>query len=442
MSAQDFPAVLRPLLGDEFDAFTAALCEKPALALRLNPLREGAYAVAQEFCEEKVPWAAGGYYLRAGTRPGAGIAHAAGAFYLQEASAMLSAQALAVSPGEHVLDLCAAPGGKSTQLGAALKGRGVLVANEKEASRARVLCANIERMGISNAIITNMPAQRLCEKWPRYFDAVLVDAPCSGEGMFRRNPQARAEWSPSAPAGCAKRQLEILNGAANAVSPGGRMVYSTCTFNAVENENVVRAFLRDNPDFSPAQFSIDGVGDARDGMLRLWPHRARGDGHFVAKFERIGKKKEPMAFSGRPNEYKEDLSALEEITACNLDGLLSAGFLRRVGHSLFLTPAGAPDLSGVCVVSPGLPLLRFQKNRVEPQHALAMALPACARGKATPLSEEEAMRFLAGEGFYARGDAGWTLAVFRGLPLGWGKIADGFLKNHLPKGLRLTRPHA
>ena len=277
-----FIANMRALLGEEAGAFFRALEEAPSLALRPHRGMEA----ASPFIEGAVPWAEGGFYLRPGARPGASVAHWAGAFYLQEASAMLPAAALNARPGERVLDLCAAPGGKSSQIALAMGGEGVLVANEVDTARARVLAANLERLGVTNAVVLNETPVRLAARWPESFDAVLVDAPCSGEGMFRREAQSREAWTDAAPRGCRKRQGEILDAAAKLVRPGGRLLYSTCTFNGEENEGSVADFLQAHADFAPEDFALPGLGASRGGMLRIWPHRARGDGQFAALLRR------------------------------------------------------------------------------------------------------------------------------------------------------------
>ena len=279
----------REILKDEFPAFLRALALPPRRALRLNPQRNGAEQAAAPFLPDgapRVPWEPLGRYLAADAKPGAGIAHAAGAFYLQDASAMAPVATLDPRPGERVLDLCAAPGGKSGQIAARLNGRGFLLSNEIEFSRARILLGNLERLGVTNAFVTSAPAEALARVLPAFFDRVLVDAPCSGEGMFRRDPEAASQWNPDAPAGCAARQTAILNDAARMVRPGGKLVYSTCTFNRLENEGTVREFLRAHPDFEPDAFDLPGVGTSRDGCLRLWPHRIEGEGHFLARFTR------------------------------------------------------------------------------------------------------------------------------------------------------------
>ena len=481
-----FIANMRALLGEEAGAFFRALEEAPSLALRPHRGMEA----AEPFIEGAVPWAAGGFYLRPGARPGASVAHWAGAFYLQEASAMLPAAALQAKPGERVLDLCAAPGGKSSQLALAMGGEGVLIANEVDAARARVLAANLERLGVTNAVVLNETPARLAARWPGYFDAVLVDAPCSGEGMFRRDPQSREAWTDAAPRGCRKRQGEILTAAAKMVRPGGRLLYSTCTFNGEENEGSVADFLQAHADFAPEDFALPGLGASRGGMLRIWPHRARGDGQFAALLRRAGGAGDagegPEAQAGMADAVGEvsargdgadgsrglpsahpaasidmwldalpkarsarragkaapapDVSALlRELGKCAVSALPVSprgARLRLEGRRLIAAPLDAPELDGLRVVSPGLALLRAETARVEPEHALAMALlPGMARREAA-LTEEEALAFIAGEALPREGEAGWTLVTHAGLPLGWGKQAGGMLKNHVPKGLR------
>lgn len=428
---------MQALLGDEYPAFLRALDAPAALALRLNPKRHGAEAAAMPYVDGPVPWCGEGRYLapQGEDRPGSAIAHAAGAFYLQEASAMASAAVLDAKPGEHVLDLCAAPGGKSTQIAAALAGRGLLVSNDPEPSRAQALAGNLERMGVSNAVVTCALPGRLADRWPERFDAILVDAPCSGEGMFRRDPASRDEWNPASPEGCARRQSEILDQAARMLRPGGRLVYSTCTFNAVENEGSVLGFLARRPDFAPEDFNLPGAGPSRSGMLRLFPHRLRGDGHFVARLRRIGEGSPDKASPIRPDRAVAAIMDDLDRDVCCLDIVDGMRFSRQ-GEWLHARPPACPDLDGLRVISVGLCLARLGRNHIEPAHALAMAIdPDCARRR-FDLDETAACAWLRGEPVPCQGEKGWTLALYRGMPLGWGKVSDGMLKNHLPKGLR------
>ena len=433
----EFVRAIEEMLGCEAPAFFASLEAPPTLALRLNPAREGAAAAAEAFAADPVPWEQNGRYLREGARPGAGIAHAAGAFYLQEASAMVSAAILNAQSGERILDLCAAPGGKSTQIAAALGGSGLLVSNEPEPARAKVLAANLERMGVRNAAVTNAYPDALAARWPEYFDALLCDAPCSGEGMFRRDPDARAEWKSGAPAGCAKRQAEILDRAAELVRPGGRLVYSTCTFNRNENEDTIAAFLARHPEFAPEDFSLPGVGASQGGCIRIWPHRQRGDGHFAAKLRKAGSagRKEAPAIP-MDRECAALIDRLER-EVCTLPQELKAR-IAHLGDYLYAIPAECPDSKGLKLASAGLCLLRIGRNYIEPAHALAMALDASLVRQRMELDDRQAQRYLAGEALDCEGRKGWTWISWHGMPLGWGKASNGQMKNHLPKGLRLS----
>ena len=428
---------MQALLGDEYPAFLRALDAPAALALRLNPKRHGAEAAAMPYVDGPVPWCGEGRYLapQGEDRPGSAIAHAAGAFYLQEASAMASAAVLDAKPGERVLDLCAAPGGKSTQIAAALAGRGLLMSNDPEPSRAQALAGNLERMGVSNAVVTCALPGRLADRWPERFDAILVDAPCSGEGMFRRDPASRDEWNPASPEGCARRQSEILEQAARMLRSGGRLVYSTCTFNAVENEGSVLGFLARRPDFAPEDFNLPGAGPSRSGMLRLFPHRLRGDGHFVARLRRIGEGSPDKASPIRPDRAVAAIMDDLDRDVCCLDIVDGMRFSRQ-GEWLHARPPACPDLDGLRVISAGLCLARLGRNHIEPAHALAMAIDPDRARRRFDLDETAARAWLRGEPVPCQGEKGWTLALYRGMPLGWGKVSDGMLKNHLPKGLR------
>lgn len=425
---------MREMLGDEAPAFLRALEDPAALALRLNPQRLDAEGAAAEYVDGSVPWEPLGRYLRPGARPGADIAHWAGAYYIQEASAMASAAVLQPRPGERILDLCAAPGGKSTQIAAAMGNRGLLVSNDPEPARAKILAGNLERMGAANAIVVNALPGKLASRWQGCFDAMLVDAPCSGEGMFRRDPDARSEWNPQSPAGCAARQAEILDRADEMLRPGGRLVYSTCTFNALENEGSIRSFLERHGDYVPEDFSLNGIGPSVGGMLRIFPHRVRGDGHFVAKLRKGGTPRTDKARPSRADPAALRLLERLDREVCPIPDWLSGMRLSLNGDRLLATPADAPDLTGIRVIIPGLWLLRAGRSHIEPEHALAMALVG-ARRQAS-LDDRQAAAYLAGEALPISGERGWTWVAWRGMPLGWGKQIGDMLKNHLPKGLR------
>ena len=435
----EFLKIMQNLLGCEYPAFLNALDQPPALALRLNPKRSGAATVTNPYRGNPVPWARNGYYLihQSDVKPGNTIAHAAGAFYLQEASAMASAATLDPQPGERVLDLCAAPGGKSTQIAAAMNDQGILVSNDPDPSRAAVLAGNLERMGAANAIVVCSSAANLADRWPEYFDAILVDAPCSGEGMFRRDPAARTQWKPASPGGCARRQAEILNQAERLLRPGGRLVYSTCTFNLTENENTVQRFLSRHQNIEPEDFCLPGVGSSRNGMLRLLPHRVCGDGHFVARMRKTGNAAH-LANNGAPISDREAFRLLNmlENEIGTLPGYIREMKLLVAGQWLYCHPQINPPMNGIRVISPGLRLARIGRSHVEPGHALAMALCSGSVARHQPLEQKQAQAWLCGEALPIDGSKGWTLVSFDDMPLGWGKRSEGVLKNHLPKGLR------
>jgi NOL1/NOP2/fmu family ribosome biogenesis protein len=316
-----------------------------------------------------------------------------------------------------------------------MQGKGLLVCNEIVSQRAQILSRNVERMGITNATVTNESPERLAAYWPEGFDAVLADAPCSGEGMFRRDPETAAEWLPERAAGCAERQKSILHSAAALVRPGGRLVYSTCTFNDVENERSVRDFLARHPDFAPEDFELPGVGPSHSGMLRLFPHRLRGDGHFVARLRHMGEGSPDKVSPRRPDRAVAAIMDAVERDVCRLNIPGGMRFLRQ-GEWLYARPLACPDLDGLRVISSGLCLARLGRNHIEPAHALAMAIDVDCAQRRFELDEAAARAWLRGEPVPCHGEKGWTLALYQDMPLGWGKVSDGMLKNHLPKGLR------
>ena len=416
---------LRPLLGGSLPDFLRAMNEPPLRGVRM---RKGA---PPPEAGERVPWGQEAYYLPLASDAGARPLHEAGAYYLQEPSAMIAAAALRPLPGERVLDLCAAPGGKSTQLAAMMAGEGVLVCNEPVPGRAQVLARNLERMGVKNAVAVSALPEELSPRWQGFFDRILVDAPCSGEGMFRRHPETRAEWTPSAPAGCAGRQAHILRHAAAMLRPGGRIAYSTCTFNAVENEGVVEAFLREHPDFHLVPFCLPGLPDC-GGMLRVWPHRTKGEGHFAALLEKDGDGQKKQAVSGLPKPGKAETALIQAFLQEHIAEEVRPTAL--FAGKVISAPEAMPPLNGIRVLRLGLQLGEIRGNRFQPDHALALA---CASLRTLPVTEDQARAYQAGQvlpadealrGFYTPALDGWNL--------GWAKASGGQLKNHYPKGLR------
>ena len=418
-------------LGDELPAFLRTYEEPYQRGIRLSPGKPVAAEALPEGLLEPVPWEPTGFYLDMASRAGADILHEAGAWYLQEPSAMIPAAVLNAQPGERILDLCAAPGGKTTQNALRMAGRGTIVCNEPIADRARVLSRNVERMGIPNAIVVSAWPERLAALWPEAFDAIQCDAPCSGEGMFRRHPETREEWNAESPAGCAKRQGDILDSAAIMLRPGGRLVYSTCTLNRIENEGVVDAFLQRHPDYELMAFSLPGGLDAPDGMLTIYPHRVRGEGHFVALLHRKGGGRVAWK-TASPKDHASDkaaLQALRDFMPGQEANLLFGNELRYCPDFPEMTKA-----KGVNVLRSGLHLGTVKGKVFVPDHAWAVSIapPDVPR---VSLTEEQAHLYQNGQVIPAEGK-GWVLAEYAGVPLGWGKVSDGMMKNHYPKGLR------
>jgi len=438
MLPNDFTNKMRTLLGDEMDAFLAAFERPRAVALRRNPRHSD---LELPFSLEPVPWEPNGFYYKPTERPGLHPWHEGGVYYLQEASAMAPAALLHPVPGERVLDLCAAPGGKTTQLAGYLGGQGLLVSNEIHPQRAKILSQNVERMGISNALVLNEHPERVASRFPRFFDRVMVDAPCSGEGMFRKEEAAVTDWSPETVAMCARRQREILESAAKTVRAGGRLVYSTCTFSPEENECVISSFLQDHPEFSVCTINApwfapgrpEWAADPAPGLehtFRLWPHLLRGEGHFAAVLQYNGTE---------ASDLTEEPGVRPPAALCaflnDLHISLPDGHLAAFGSKYFLLPPCTPSLRGLKVLRAGLCLGDEKKGRFEPDHALALWLNTACSCADFPAEGAEIAAYLRGETVPGE-HSGWGLISADGCSLGWVKGSGGVLKNHFPRGLR------
>ncbi len=415
-------------LGSEYSAFLESLERPRAVALRFNPLK-GERPVLP-FVGAPVPWEPEGFYYDPETRPGLHVYHEAGVYYLQEASAMAPVALLDPKPGERVCDLCAAPGGKTTQIAGRMLGQGFLVCNEINPKRAKILSRNIERMGVANALVTNEHPQTLASRFPGFFDRVLVDAPCSGEGMFRKEEAAVTDWSQETVQMCARRQREILDSAARLVRPGGRLVYSTCTFAPEEDEETVAAFLESHPEFNPEPVEAPWFVPGENASYRMWPHKLLGEGHFAAVLRKTqGESGEVPACPG------EKCPKAWESFAEELDITLPEGKAVSFGQSLYWAPMELPELNRLKVLRPGLELGTERKGRFEPAHALALWLKTCAAAESFPSESPEMKAYLHGD-VVPSGKKGWCLVQAGGYAIGWGKGDGSVLKNHYPKGLR------
>lgn len=440
---------MKKLLGDEFSLFRESLAKKRHYGLRANTLKLAPQELKQltPFHLTPIPWVKSGFFYHEDDQPGKHYYHNAGLYYIQEPSAMFPAVALEAKPGERVLDLCAAPGGKTTQIAGDLQGKGVIVANDISLKRARVLAMNIERMGVKNAFITNETPQRLANFFPAFFDRILVDAPCSGEGMFRKMPESTAHWSLDSITDCRLMQADILEHAATMLKPGGVLVYSTCTFAPEENEGSIQHFLDKHQEFAvlrippltgfqPGRPDWLEQGDANlEKTLRLWPHYLAGEGHYIAKLRKI----DGVLPDSLPEEDGLLANNLPTFTDFCTENLVTScqGKFTTFGPHLYLTPPEIPRFSGLKVLRPGWYLGELKKNRFQPAHGFAMGLNPRDFCRTISLSDVDLISgYLRGQTLQISGENGWTLLEVAGFPLGWGKMVNGILKNHYPRSMR------
>jgi 16S rRNA C967 or C1407 C5-methylase (RsmB/RsmF family)/NOL1/NOP2/fmu family ribosome biogenesis protein len=483
---------MRGLLKNDFQEFMASYEDKRYFGLRSNPLKLTSAALQESvpFRLSPVPWAAEGFYYEEGERPGKHPFYHAGLYYIQEPSAMVPAELLDVRPGDRVLDLCAAPGGKTTQIAGKLMGQGLVAANDNNGDRVRALAKNVELFGIRNALVLHETPDRLADRWPAFFNKILIDAPCSGEGMFRKEEDMARQWEKHSVEKCSRMQEDILEQAARLLAPGGRLVYSTCTFSPEENECRIAAFLRENPDFRvvevPAEHGFakgmpewaaeasggrepDGADMQTAGTVRLWPHKVKGEGHYAAVLERAleplegveapreipetrqtGAKDEPSR-KRRPDRHAAaaapDFAPWEQFARETLKAM-PAGAPLFFGEHLYLAPAGSPPLEGLKAFRPGWFAGTVKRGRFEPSHALAMGLRAeeAARVLSMAADSDRLLRYLKGETLFIEDEEivrvggapakGYVLVCADEHPVGWGKWSDGMLKNEYPPAWR------
>ena len=457
---------MEDLLGDEYQAFLDSYRDEKTSAIRVNTLKLpiesfkdlGLFNI--DFERDKISWAEEGYYLSGDVNPGKNPLHDAGAYYIQEPSAMSVVGKTPIAEGDRVLDLCAAPGGKSTYILSRLNHKGLLVSNEINPSRIRALGENLERFGAVNSIITNSDSSNLLTFFKGFFDKIFIDAPCSGQGMFRKDDFAIEDWSQDKVDECVAIQRQLIRDAYQMLRTGGMIIYSTCTFTRQENEAIIEDFLGDYPDAN----LLD--------MDRIWPHRDRGEGHFCARItkkadkqgdqeaqdsdllafdkdshrdssresaKKSKKKQKSKAKSSRKNQ--EYLGLYEDFaTDYLIDGglrkLLEPGLVVKE-ERLHYQPLDY-DLRGLKVLRSGLFVGEFKKNRFEPAHSLAMALkPSDVKNTIDFANDSNEIRaYLRGESIGTGQSRGWVLVSVEGVSLGWGKESNGILKNKYPKGLR------
>lgn len=466
---EQFVQRMERLLGqEEYQDFLGSFNLPRYYGLRVNTLKISVAEFLKQspFELEPVPWTQDGFYYREGARPAKHPYYFAGLYYIQEPSAMAPAALLDIQPGDRVLDLCAAPGGKSTQAAARLGGQGLLVSNDISAERLKPLSKNLELFGVTNGVILNETPDRLRQRFLDFFDKILIDAPCSGEGMFRKDEEAARSWGVHSVEVCVGRQRDILQQVADMLKPGGMILYSTCTFAPEENEGSIGKFLADYPDFELVEIpKAHGFAPGRPEWLqqvgwtqwtnpeltkttRLWPHKVRGEGHYLALLRKRPEAAKQMVSpgNGKPTKGKKmvvpkvDPRQLQDFFAFvenNLQ-LPLVGPFTLYGDHLYQNPQDLPDLAGLKVMRPGWYLGMLKTKRFEPSHALAMSLKPeqVKRCVNLPTDSPLVVKYLKGESLELDGERGWTLVTVEGYPLGWGKQVDGILKNYYPKGWR------
>ena len=465
---QSFLDSMKEILGEDYEAFLAGFDGQRQYGLRVNTLKMNLeeFERIAPFHLKKVPWISNGYFYEAEDVPAKHPFYSAGLYYLQEPSAMTPASRLKVQPGERVLDLCAAPGGKATELGAALQGEGLLVANDINTARARALLRNLELFGISNSFVTNEPPHVLAERFPEFFHKIMVDAPCSGEGMFRKNPAVVDSWQEKGPEYFSKLQREITVQAADMLLPGGMMFYSTCTFSPLENEKTITHLLKERPDMEVIPMEdyegfAEGLTSYRGEVFdescklcrRIWPHKMSGEGHFMALLHKK---------NGTPQQVQQTVSQSsiwwQKCKGLNKEQKAAAeDFFSHVniaydekridvrGDNLYYLPAPQYDGRGLHFLRNGLFMGEFKKKRFEPSQPFALALHAQDFDQVLdfPADDERLSRYLRGETLDVsdliageKKRKGWQLVMAAGHPLGFGKLVNNNLKNKYPAGWR------
>ncbi|MBQ7915905.1 MAG: RsmB/NOP family class I SAM-dependent RNA methyltransferase [Firmicutes bacterium] len=457
---ESFLQQVKELLGqEEYEKYTQAMEQPYAQALRVNTAKISPEALREKMPQaglgENVPWCEAGIYLSEESpvlskHP----FYAAGLYYLQEPSAMAPAAFLPIEKGDKVLDVCAAPGGKSTALGAKLAGSGLLVTNDIRPSRARALLKNVELFGLGNGVVLSENPYKHAQRFAGFFDKVLVDAPCSGEGMFRKDPTIAKNWLQYGTEYYAKLQREILPHAAKMVAPGGMLLYSTCTYSSEEDEQTVQDFMDEFPEFHLVDLpKCDGIMDGQpqwakrpdpelSKCARFWPHRLRGEGHFVALFQRDGAHEgytESTVNTGKSNAWTK--WAAENLT-CRVEDVLPEGSHVEIsGEKVYAMLLPSDKLNGLRVLRPGLLLGEISHDRFEPSQAFAMVLQEnqVKHTAELDIASGEAVRYLKGETLNGDFADGWNLVTVSGYPLGWGKASGGVLKNKYLKGWRMMK---
>lgn len=447
---------MKSLLGEEFDAYLESFNDKRIYGLRVNNLKISTedFLKIAPFLLTPVPWIANGFFYEEEVKPAKHPYYFAGLYYLQEPSAMTPANLLPVEEGDYVLDLCAAPGGKSTELAAKLSGTGLLISNDVSASRAKALLKNIELFGAKNVMITSEASSKLRAVYEQFFDKILIDAPCSGEGMFRKDSKLIKAWEKNGPEVYGAIQREIILDGADMLKPGGYMMYSTCTFSKYEDEETIAYLLEKRPEMEVVKVSdcYEGFCHGFDGMeesIRIFPHKMKGEGHFLTLLHKKGGLEKREGSGTGSGLTLSDRNKTEKLQGELADFLKLVSMptepsrIRMAGERAYLLPEGLDEYNKLHILRAGLLLGEIKKNRFEPSQALAMALKKEEFQRVIDLSRDDinVIKYLKGETLeieetYAADNQGWNLICVDGFPLGWGKLTGTTLKNKYHAGWR------
>ncbi len=432
---------MKSVLGDNYEDFISCFYCSPYSGLRVNTskISRDHFLQTSPFKLEEVSWCHAGFYYNSEDEPSRHPYYNAGLYYLQEPSAMAPGSFLDIEEDNYVLDLCSAPGGKATQLACKLNNTGIIVSNDISASRQNATLRNIERFGIANSFIISDDPEHLAEKWPASFDKILVDAPCSGEGMFRKDPSLIKSWLERGNDYYADLQKKIMDSAVRMLKPGGRLLYSTCTFSPTEDEEVVRYVLDNNPDLTllPVKHPgfEPGIMEGLENCARLYPHKLKGEGHFLALFQRAGTNEKSTR---KKNPFTCDNSAVNEFMK-NTSKDFSGYEVRILKDKVLFVPETSLSFDSVRVLRSGLLAGTIRKDVFEPSQQLAMALGKDEFNQVIDLKSDDILtdKYLKGETIRVSSSLkGWVLVTCDGYPLGFGKISNGVIKNKIDPGWR------
>lgn len=437
---QVFLDKMKVYLGDEYDAFLKSYEADRFYGIKVNTLKISVeeFKKISPFKLKEVPWCKDGFYYdpnESNLKPSKHPYYHAGLYYIQEPSAMSPAEELAAKGHDKILDLCASPGGKTIQIAGDMQNKGLIVTNDISTGRIKALVKNIELYGIKNAYVVNEDQFKLSSKLYGYFDKILIDAPCSGEGMFRKDPNALKAWSSHSVDVCVEKQTSIMSVITDALKNGGELVYSTCTFSREENEDIIESFISENNNFKKIAMNDNKEFDVKLGYSRLWPHKLDGEGHFIAHIKDVN------LISDIENNYVKNNNAPEEIKEFIKENLTIdlEGRYERIKDKIYILPEVEIDIKGLRVARSGWYIGELVRGKFKPSQAFAMGLDIKHAKRTINLSSDsvEVIKYLKCETISCEGEDGLNLICVDSYPIGWGKFKSGMLKNMYPAAWRM-----